>query len=99
MMDILEKNAVDGVISRKKQWIEPLYAFYSKDMSDNFLKSIESNNLKLFDIIKQHNMYYVEETVVESFSEGLDIFNNLNYSEDLGILKEIFGEEADISEQ
>lgn len=98
MMNILEHNEYDGVLSKRGKWIEPLYAFYSKSTTDNFLRNIEGNHLKLFDIIKQHKMFYVEENIVDGFNRGVDMFTNLNYAKDLSILYEIYGKGVNIGE-
>ncbi|MBI6874949.1 molybdenum cofactor guanylyltransferase [Clostridium aciditolerans] len=90
LMNIIEDDECDGLICKKNDWIEPLHAFYSKDLIKDFKKGIEENSLVLYDIIKNSNIRYIPEEITKKYSPDLDIFVNLNYVKDLGILEEIF---------
>jgi molybdopterin-guanine dinucleotide biosynthesis protein A len=90
LMNIVEDDECDGLICKKDDWIEPLHAFYSKDLIKDFKKGIEGNSLVLYDIIKNSNIKYIPEEITKKYSPDLDIFVNLNYVKDLGILEEIF---------
>ncbi len=90
LMNIVEDDECDGLICKKDDWIEPLHAFYSKDLIKDFKKGIEENSLVLYDIIKNSNIRYIPEEITKKYSPDLDIFVNLNYVKDLGILEEIF---------
>lgn len=90
LMNIVEDDECDGLICKKDDWIEPLHAFYSKDLIKDFKKGIEENSLVLYDIIKNSNIKYIPEEITKKYSPDLDIFVNLNYVKDLGILEEIF---------
>lgn len=96
MIKIIEDCSPDCIISKNGNWIEPLYAFYSKSMLDAFEESIEMKNYKLFDIIKRCNVYYVEDEIIRKYSKDKSIFINLNYMEDLDNLKKIYGSEVSI---
>lgn len=91
MKSILKENNYDGIIPRNKKWVEPLHAFYSKNLIKDFERGIVENNLVLYDIIKNSNIYYVPEDITREFSNDLDIFMNLNYTKDLEILHKIYG--------
>ncbi|KRQ87136.1 putative molybdenum cofactor guanylyltransferase [Caloramator mitchellensis] len=86
MKNILINKKCDCLITKKGEWIEPLFAFYSKDMIEIFKKNIERENYKLFDVIKESNYYAIEEKEAKKFSADLDMFFNLNYQKDLEVL-------------
>lgn len=90
LMNIVEDDECDGLICKKDDWIEPLHAFYSKGLIRNFQKGIEENSLVLYDIIKNSKIKYIPEEITKKYSPDLDIFINLNYVKDLGILEDIF---------
>lgn len=90
LMNIVEDDECDGLICKKDDWIEPLHAFYSKDLIKDFKKGIEENSLVLYNIIKNSNIKYIPEEITKKYSSDLDIFINLNYVKDLGILEDIF---------
>lgn len=94
MIDIVERYEPQCVISKNGEWNEPLYAFYSKDMAEIFESNLKEGKLRVYDIIKKCNVYYVEDKIVRSFSKNLDIFINLNYTKDLKILENFFCEEV-----
>jgi len=96
MISIIKDYKPDCIISRNGKWIEPFHAFYHRDMIDTFNKSIINNNFKLFEIIKNHNVYYIDEKTVRTYSQNLEVFINLNYTKDLDILKKIYHKEVDI---
>ncbi|MBU3188077.1 molybdenum cofactor guanylyltransferase [Clostridium bowmanii] len=96
MMELIKSEDVDGVVSCNSKYIEPLYAFYSTDMINNFENEIAKDNFKLIDVIKNSNMLYVEETKWRQYCNGMDIFTNLNYESDLTVLKNIFMEDFEI---
>lgn len=89
LMETLEEEDYEGLMCKHNNWIEPLYAFYSKDLIRNFQKGIEENNLVLYDIIRNSNIKYIAEETARKYSENLDMFTNLNYIKDLEILKDI----------
>ncbi len=90
MMKIIKDNNYDCVIPRNNHWVEPLYAFYSKDLIKEFEEGIYNKNLALYDIIKDSKLYYIPEHITREYSENLDMFVNLNYVKDLDILKKIY---------
>ncbi len=90
MMKIAKENDYDCIIPRNGKWVEPMYAFYSKDLVKDFEKGIYSNNLLLYDIIKNSRLHYIPEEITRSYSKDLEMFINLNYVKDLDILKKIY---------
>ena len=94
MIELIKSENVQGVVSYNSSFIEPLYAFYSTDMIGAFEIEIKKNNYKLHDVIKKSNMYYIEENKWREYSNGMDIFTNLNYKSDLIALKNITMEDS-----
>lgn len=89
MKKIIQKSKSDSCVTKNKnERVEPLNAFYSKDII-NIIESQISNNdraiYKLFDIIK--TVYIDFETAKKYKYE--DIFFNLNTPEDLKIYKKL----------
>jgi len=93
MMDMLAQEGGDGVISRNGSFLEPLYAFYSVDMTSIFEEVIEEGKLRLFDVISRSNIHYVEDEKVREYSKNMDVFTNINYQNDLDRLGNFFMEE------
>lgn len=93
MMNVLAQEGGDGVISRNGSFLEPLYAFYSVDMTDIFEEVIKEGKLRLFDVISRSNIHYVEDRKVREYSKNMDVFTNINYQNDLDRLDKFFMEE------
>lgn len=96
MMELIKSENVQGVVSFKSEYVEPLYAFYSIDMISTFEKAIKKNNFRLLDIIKSSKMHYIEEKKWREHCNNMDIFTNLNYESDLTVLENIFMEDSKI---
>jgi molybdopterin-guanine dinucleotide biosynthesis protein A len=90
MMEVIKNKEVEGVVSYKSGYIEPLYAFYSISMIDRFEGCIENQKFKLLEVIKGSRMYYIEEDEVRRLTNGMNVFTNLNYKSDLAVLEELF---------
>lgn len=96
MMELIKSENIEGVVSYKSEYVEPLYAFYSIDMINTFEKELKKNNFRLLDIIKSSKMHYIEEKKWREYCNNVDIFTNLNYESDLTVLKNIFMEDSKI---
>ena len=96
MMELIKSEDLEGVVSYKSEYVEPLYAFYSIDMINTFEKEIKKNNFRLLDIIKSSKTHYIEEKKWREYCNNVDIFTNLNYESDLTVLKNIFMEDSKI---
>lgn len=90
MMKLIKDKNVEGVVSMKSDYIEPLYAFYSTSMLDRFERNIKKGCYKLLNVINESKMYYIQENEVRRFSSSMKVFINLNYKADLAALDEIF---------
>lgn len=95
MMSFIDQEKVEGVATYRLNFIEPLYAFYSKDMLHIFEKYIENQNYKLQELISSCKVHYVDEGKVKEYSKDMDMFINLNYAKDLAVLEKIFTEEGE----
>jgi molybdopterin-guanine dinucleotide biosynthesis protein A len=87
MMNCIEGQNFQGVVSCKGGYVEPLYSFYSKEMMSTFRNELDKNNYKVFQVIKSCNFHYVKEEKIREYSKDMSIFANLNYKSDLGFLK------------
>lgn len=92
MMEIINSKNVEGAVSIKGEYIEPLGAFYSKGMIGRFEDHIIRGSFKLLSVINESSMYYIKESEVKDFSSDMNIFTNLNYRADLALLERIFME-------
>lgn len=92
MIELIKKQSFNGVASYNSGFIEPLYAFYSKNMLTLLEDELNKNNFKLFDVIKNCNMHFVKEEKVRKYSKNMNIFTNLNYKSDLNFLVSTFSE-------
>jgi molybdopterin-guanine dinucleotide biosynthesis protein A len=90
MMKLIKDENVEGVVSLKSNYVEPLYAFYSISMLNRFESHIKQQSFKLLNVINESRIYYIEEREVKKFSSDLNIFTNLNYKSDLAALEKIF---------
>lgn len=90
MMKLIRDENVEGVVSLKSNYVEPLYAFYSTSMIDRFESHIKKQSFKLLNVINESRMHYIEESEVRRFSSNMNIFTNLNYKADLTALDKIF---------
>lgn len=88
MLKNLRDNDYDGIIPRHNNWVEPLHAFYSKNLIDAFEKGIMENNLVLYDIIRSSHILYIPEETTKKYNANMNMFSNLNYVSDLKILEE-----------
>jgi len=93
MMELIQLKQVEGTVACKSEFIEPLYAFYSKSMIEKIENQINNQNYKLLQIIDSSKIHYIEESEVRKYSSNLEIFTNLNYKEDLSLLNKIFLED------
>lgn len=91
LMESVKDKDYDAIIPKNKDWIEPLHAFYSKELIKDFEKGIEENNLVLYDIIKNSDIKYISDEITKEYNNKMNMFANLNYITDLNILKEIYG--------
>lgn len=83
MVGKIENTDYKGCITKLEDWIEPMYAFYSKDLVKDIETYLSNNKRAIFPFLKEQNIYYVEEEQARKYSENWEIFQNLNTKEDL----------------
>ena len=85
MKGVLKKYGYihDALIPRIGSFVEPLYAFYSKDLAEVFEEELKNGNYKINEIIGKCNALYLDEKDSKTFNEELLMFTNINYEEDL----------------
>lgn len=92
MKELIKSQSLNGVASNNSGFIEPMYAFYSREMLSTFKNELKENNFKMLNVINKCNMYIVKDEKVREFSRNMNIFTNLNYKSDLSFLENAFSE-------
>jgi molybdenum cofactor guanylyltransferase len=87
MIELIKSENLEGVVSYNVRQIEPLQAFYSKEMMSIFKHQLDVNNFKLLKVISYCNMHYVKDEIVRKYCKDMSIFTNLNYKSDLIFLE------------
>ena len=80
-MKSIEKD-YDILIPKKNSSIHPLFAIYSKNMCEIIEKSIKERSYRVFDLLKEVKVKYVED--IENFE---NVFFNLNTKRDFERIK------------
>ena len=73
----------DALVPMNGGYIEPLYSFYSTEISEKFEDEIKHGNYKIYSILDKVNTLYMDEKYSKMFDEGLSMFTNVNYPADL----------------
>jgi len=82
MMGIIEEESPEAVISRSREFLEPLNAFYSVGMLDAFEEGIKKGRLRRSDVPAGSRGRFVDCIDTEMFA-------NINYQTDLPMLGRI----------
>lgn len=73
----------EAVVPRRGEYIEPLFAVYSRDIGDRVRARIVEGNLKIHELIKELDVLYVEEDEIAACDSRFRSFFNINTPEDL----------------
>jgi molybdopterin-guanine dinucleotide biosynthesis protein A len=73
----------EAVVPRRGIYIEPLFAVYSKSISDRIKARLERGDLKIHDILEELDVAYVDEEEILSLDPHCLSFFNINTPEDL----------------
>lgn len=73
----------DGIVTKYKEWIEPLNAIYSKSNIEDIEAYIFSGNKNIYGYVKTRDFIYIEESKARQFSKNWEMFDNLNSEEDV----------------
>ena len=73
----------DAIITRTADWIEPLNAFYSRNLIPYIEDNIMKNKVKIKELLDRSDVLYIDEHIARSFSPDWGMFINLNTQKDL----------------
>ncbi len=73
----------EAVVPRRGEYIEPLFAVYSRDIVGMIRARIEEGRLKIHELIQELDVVYVEEEEIAAYDPGFRSFFNINTPEDL----------------
>jgi molybdenum cofactor guanylyltransferase len=78
-----EARGREAVVPRRGEYIEPLFAVYSRDILARIRDRIEKGHLKIHELIKELDVRYLEEEEITSCDPTFRSFFNINTPEDL----------------
>ncbi len=70
-------------ITRNGEWIEPLNAFYSRELTEDIELFLSTGKRSVYPFLKNHKTLYIEESDARKFSPEFKMFLNLNTEEEL----------------
>jgi len=73
----------DALIPMNGGYIEPLYGFYSTNITGLFEEEITKGIYKIHDILNKCNVLYLDEEHSKTFDANLAMFTNINTVSDL----------------
>lgn len=82
-------SAVDAVVPILNDKTYPLTALYHKNMNQKLIECFQQNEYKLFKILKQFNVNYLEDSWFTAIDPELHSFVNINTQTDLDEAKAI----------
>jgi len=93
MMSLIENtnDSFDAVIPVCGEHKEAMYGFYNVAALPKFVNEIEAGNFAMRRILTKLDTLYLSEDESRAFDIDLNMFTNLNYVEDLSILKNFGG--------
>jgi molybdenum cofactor guanylyltransferase len=80
---LAEAPGRDAVVPRRGEYIEPLFAVYSRETRGKILPRLESNRLKIHEFIDNLNVRYLDENEISACDPRSRSFFNINTPEDL----------------
>ncbi|MDA8234633.1 MAG: molybdenum cofactor guanylyltransferase [Clostridia bacterium] len=92
MLDLAE--GYDAVVPQVGDYLEPLYAVYSKNCIKPIEDSLTQDIRKVTSLLPQIKVRYLGSDVVGRFLSGQNAFYNVNTPDDLDLAKKIAGEEG-----
>jgi molybdopterin-guanine dinucleotide biosynthesis protein A len=73
----------EAVVPRRGNYIEPLFAVYSRDIRERMRARLDEGRLKIHELIKELNVRYLEEDEVAACDPDFRSFFNINTPQDL----------------
>lgn len=89
LIEKMRGKSIECLITKKGNYYEPLYSFYSIDIKDTFKNEIEKGNFRIMDIIKSCKVEFTKDEEVQMFINKYDMFTNLNYLDDINKIKKL----------
>lgn len=83
MKESINSDDVEACITKHKDGIEPLYGFYSKNITGKIEKYLLEDKRAIYRFLKTLKVNYIEEDKAKDYTNSLDMFLNLNNKEDL----------------
>jgi molybdenum cofactor guanylyltransferase len=71
------------VVPRRGEYIEPLFAVYSRDIGERIRARVVEGNLKIHELIQELDVVYVDEDEIAACDPRFRSFFNINTLEDL----------------
>lgn len=75
--------AVDAVVTRFGEWIEPFHAMYNKSLTKDIEKYLAKGRRSIYGLLKNRSVAYIKEEETRTFSPDWALFDNINTKEDL----------------
>lgn len=85
MKDLIttSEKELEAVVSMLGEWLEPFNGFYGKSLIPKIEEKMRRNEHRIFTLLKEAEVLYIEESKARTFSPGWEMFVNLNTEEDL----------------
>ncbi len=69
-------------------YLQPLYAFYSKECFDTIEKNLRAGKLKIADLYKEFDVKYIPKEIIYNFDPEEKVFFNINTHHDYAKVQE-----------
>jgi molybdopterin-guanine dinucleotide biosynthesis protein A len=73
----------EALVPRRGEYIEPLFAVYSKEIRKRIKARLERNDLKIHDLLAELDVLYLDEEEIARFDPEFRSFLNINTPSDL----------------
>lgn len=73
----------EAVVPRRGEYIEPLFAVYSRETREKIRPRLKENRLKIHDFLDELDVRYLDEKEISGCDPGFRSFFNINTPEDL----------------
>jgi molybdopterin-guanine dinucleotide biosynthesis protein A len=80
---LAEAPGREAVVPRRNEYIEPLFAVYSREIRDGIRTRLEENRLKIHELIDELDVRYLTEDEIAACDPDSRSFFNINTPEDL----------------
>lgn len=81
----------EAVVPRRGRYIEPLFAVYRRDVREKIREKLETERLKIHEVLDELRVRYVDEEEMAARDPGFLSFFNINTPEDLEAARRLSG--------